>query len=131
MVDIWFEGSKQAHSFIPEEYWASNREAMKTVYLPMAQSFVLEENGMAAGFASIIDDYLAALFIRPAEQGKGYGGLLLNYVKERTGRLRLKVYQQNENAVRFYQRNGFRLASETIDELTFAPEYELIWQEEQ
>lgn len=127
MVEIWLAGSKEAHRFIPSEYWESNRSVMQETYLPMSQSYVLEAEGALAGFISMVDDYLAALFVSPAEQGKGYGKILLNYVKNQKETITLKVYQENDHAVRFYQKNGFVIASEAVDENTSSKEYVMVW----
>lgn len=127
MVEIWFEGSKQAHNFIQEEYWKSNQKVMKDVYLPMSQSHVLEVDGVIVGFISMIDDYLAALFVSPHEQGRGYGKILLDYVKDHKGSMNLKVYQENEISIRFYRKNGFIISTESFDENTSTEEYVMTW----
>lgn len=130
MVKIWFEGSKQAHNFINEDYWESNKTSMKEEYLPMSQSYVIEEDGVVMGFISMIDNYLAALFVDPNEQGKGYGKILLDYVKDQKESLDLKVYQENKNAIRFYLKNSFNISTESIDENTSAKEYAMTWKKE-
>lgn len=130
MVEIWLEGSKQAHDFIDEDYWQSNQTAMKDVYFPMSQSYVIEDNGTVVGFVSIVDHYLAALFVDPNEQGKGFGKILLDHVKEQKDNLELKVYQENKNALGFYLKNNFIISEESIDENTSAKEYVMTWQKE-
>lgn len=130
MVEIWFEGSKQAHNFIPEDYWKSNQTAMREEYLPMSQSYVIEVDGVIRGFISLVDNYLAALFVDPNEQGKGYGKILLEYVKDQKESLDLKVYQENTNAIRFYLKNSFNISSESIDENTSTKEYAMTWKKE-
>ncbi|WP_442603113.1 N-acetyltransferase [Paenibacillus sp. KN14-4R] len=130
MVEIWFEGSKQAHHFIDEVYWETNQAVMKDVYLPMSQSYVIDRDSEVVGFISLVDNYIAALFVDLSEQGKGYGKILLDYVKDKNEGLHLKVYQENQNAVRFYLKNGFTISSESIDEKTNANEYEMTWKKE-
>ncbi|MFB5674227.1 N-acetyltransferase [Paenibacillus terreus] len=130
MVEIWLEGSKLSHDFIDEHYWASQLSDMKEKYLPMSTSYVLEEAGDIKGFISVVGNYLAALFIDPRQQGKGYGEKLLNYVKDQADSLDLKVYQQNDRAVGFYLKNGFAIIEEQIDENTSAKEYVMTWRRE-
>ncbi|WP_235941708.1 N-acetyltransferase [Paenibacillus puerhi] len=127
MIEIWFDGSKLAHNFIQEDYWKSNQTAMKETYLPMSRSHVLEVDGIMVGFISLIDDYLAALFVSPHEQGKGYGKILLDYVKDQKESMSLQVYQENERAIRFYEKNGFIVSDESIDEKTSAKEFVMTW----
>ena len=50
---------------------------MRDVYLPAAQTWVWEEEGVLKGFASVIDDrFLGALFVAPAAIRSGIGKAL-------------------------------------------------------
>ena len=44
--------------------------------------------------------------------------MLWNMAKKMRGTLDLSVYAENERAVAFYQKNGFRITSERIEEVT-------------
>jgi putative acetyltransferase len=129
IVNIWLAGSLKAHDFICEEYWESQKEAMATKYLPVAETFVIcgQEKEQILGFVSMLEDYLAALFIDPSYQHKGLGRTLLNFVKEQRDRIELKVYQKNENAIRFYLRNRFVITEESVDEPTQEKEFVMVW----
>jgi len=129
VIDIWLAASIEAHHFIPQEYWESKEKDMRSVYLPMAETYVLEEAAGIVGFISTVQHALAALFVHPSHQGKGYGRALLQFVKERSSKLELKVYKENENAFRFYSRHGFTVVEETIDEDTGQAEYIMTWGE--
>ncbi len=102
LVEIWYEGSLVAHDFIDKDYWKSQLTKMGEKYIPMAETFVISNEIEVVGFVSMVDDYLAALFIDVKHQGKGYGKRLLNFVKERRENIQLKVYKKNEKAVNFY-----------------------------
>lgn len=117
-----------AHHFIDGAYWQSKQKDMRSVYLPMAESYVLENEGEIAGFISVVQHLLAALFMHPDHQGKGYGRALMEYVKERVPKLELKVYKDNENAIHFYERQGFSVLEETVDEETGQAEFVMGWQ---
>ncbi|MEI7026232.1 N-acetyltransferase [Paenibacillus sp. y28] len=127
MIGIWLRGSIQAHSFIDREYWMSKADAMKNTYLPMAVTYVLDEGEGPVGFISMVDHYLAALFIDPVHCRKGYGRRLLDDVKRRKDRIELKVYRENEGALGFYLKNGFTIREELVDEQTSAAEYVMVW----
>lgn len=129
LVDIWLAGSRQAHAFIDPVYWEENREAMRGLYLPLSESWVLEEKGEVQGFVSLMGEYVAALFVRPERQGWGYGKALLDWAKQERDKLQLKAYARNEGALRFYERNGFRLMTESVDEPTGEKEYLMEWRE--
>lgn len=51
-------------------------------------------------------------------QSCGIGKLLLDYVKDKKVSLRLNVYQKNARAISFYQREGFIIQYEGLDEAT-------------
>jgi len=66
------------------------------------------------GFAVLSADQLLQLHVKPEEQNKGIGGLLLARAKERRPEgFSLWVFQQNEGARRFYERHGLELVKLT------------------
>jgi len=129
MVDIWYEGSLIAHNFIDKDYWNSQRHKMKEIYLPMSENYVICNEKEVVGFISMVDNYLAALFIDIENQGNGYGKELLNFIKEQRNNIQLKVYKKNDVAVNFYLRNGFVNKEERLDEQTSEVEFLMEWRE--
>ncbi|MFU0790621.1 N-acetyltransferase [Virgibacillus proomii] len=127
LVNIWYEGSLLAHDFIEQNYWKSQQKAMRETYLPMAETYVITEENKVVGFISMVDNYLAALFVDYQYQGKGYGKRLLHFIKEKREQIDLKVYQKNKRAVSFYLKNGFELCEELFDELTVEKEFLMKW----
>ena len=109
-VNIWYEGSLRAHDFIDKEYWKSQQTDMEDKYIPMSETYVVSHENDVVGFVSMVDNYLAALFIDVKHQGEGYGRNLLDFVKEKKGTIQLKVYKKNNKAVDFYLKNGPILA---------------------
>ncbi len=129
MVRIWYDASVIAHSFMPASFWASKKSIMKERYLPLAENFVFEEEGRITGFISVVGERVCALFVAPEMQGKGIGRTLLEYAKNLTGKLSLKVYRENENAFRFYKKCGFVAAGEEVDEYTGCLQVLMEWNE--
>ncbi|WP_051108825.1 N-acetyltransferase [Paenibacillus daejeonensis] len=127
LVDVWERCSQISHAFIPASYWEGQREAMAQQYLPAAESYVLESDGEASGFISLMDTRVAALFVDEAQQGKGYGKALLNHAKSLRSQLNLQVYQKNESAVRFYKLQGFDITEECADPHTGEQEFVMVW----
>lgn len=112
-ADIWLAASLDAHDFIPASFWHSAYPDMISRYLPSSTLFVSVEDGSINAFASICDGpNLAALFVDPAQQGKGIGTTLLAYVMARYPRLSLSVYAKNQRAFHFYQLQGFSIQCE-------------------
>ncbi|WHY88663.1 GNAT family N-acetyltransferase [Neobacillus novalis] len=70
-----------------------------------------EENNHILGFASLYlpDNFIHNLFVHPDFLGMGVGGQLLNASIEKMNRpLKLKCVSKNQNAMKFYERNGWK-----------------------
>ena len=125
-ADIWLKTNLKAHFFIPEQYWISNYEFVKEM-LPQAEVYVYEDDKMIQGFIGINDEYIEGIFVSDEMQSCGIGKLLLDYVKDKKVSLRLNVYQKNARAISFYQREGFIIQCEGLDEATGEKEYTMLW----
>ena len=126
-ADIWLKTNLKAHFFIPEQYWISNYEFVKEM-LPQAEVYVYEDDKMIQGFIGINDEYIEGIFVSDEMQSRGIGKILLDYIKDKKDRLQLKVYQKKVRAMSFYQREGFTIQSEEMDEFTGEKEYVMNWE---
>ena len=124
--DIWLKTNLEAHDFIPGQYWTSNYEAVKKM-LPQAEVYVYEDNKIIQGFVGVRDEYIEGIFVSGKMQSHGIGKALLDYIKDKKARLQLNVYQKNVRAMSFYQREGFTIQSEGLDEFTGEKEYVMEW----
>lgn len=127
VADIWLKTNLKAHFFIPEQYWISNYEFVKEM-LPQAEVYVYDDDKMIQGFIGINDEYIEGIFVSDEMQSRGIGKILLDYIKDKKDRLQLKVYQKNVRAMSFYQREGFTIQSEEMDEFTGEKEYVMNWE---
>lgn len=127
VADIWLKTNLKAHFFIPEQYWISNYEFVKEM-LPQAEVYVYEDDKMIQGFIGVSDEYIEGIFVSDEMQSCGIGKMLLDYIKDKKDRLQLKVYQKNVRAMSFYQREGFTIQSEEMDEFTREKEYVMKWE---
>lgn len=128
MLTIWLEGSKQSHGFVKEEYWQKMLPSVRKYYIPNTESYVFEDKHKIKGFISTIDEqYIGALFVDPQYQRQKIGTKLINYVKNMYPMLSLKVFTKNKDALRFYQKNGFKIMSEQTDESTCEQELLMSW----
>ena len=126
VADIWLKTNLEAHDFIPGQYWTSNYEAVKKM-LPQAEVYVYEDNKIIQGFVGVRDEYIEGIFVSGKMQSHGIGKALLDYIKDKEARLQLNVYQKNVRAISFYQREGFTIQSEGLDEFTGEKEYVMGW----
>lgn len=128
ILQIWLDSNRRAHHFIPVSYWEGNLDAVRDM-LPQAELYVYEgDEGEIQGFIGLMDDYIAGIFVRWDVQSKGIGKHLLDDVKLRKHGLTLHVYQKNQRAVSFYQREGFKVKSEGTDSDTGERELLMIWE---
>lgn len=124
VMKIWLDSTIKAHGFIDEDYWRQSYDTVKNVYLPQSETFVHIEAGKIVGFISVINkEYIGALFIDVNQQSKGIGRQLIEFAKEQYHELKLAVYIDNDQAVRFYKSNGFAIITEQLNEETSKPEY--------
>ena len=128
VADIWLETNLKAHSFIWAQYWESNYELVKEI-LSQAEVYVYEDGQKIQGFIGLSDKYIEGIFVSEKMQSQGIGKLLLNYIKDRKDVLHLNVYQKNIRAIHFYQREGFEIQCEGLDEATGEKDYVMIWQQ--
>lgn len=127
--EIWLDTNIRAHSFIPAQYWKDQLEAVKEM-IPQAEVYVYEDENKIQGFIGLNGYFIEGIFVRSEEQSKGIGRQLLDFVKEKKGRLSLSVYQKNTRAVRFYRREGFWIQAEGVDENTGEKEYTMVWKQQ-
>ena len=124
IMGIWLESTIYAHKFITKEYWNENYNIVKDVYIPMSKTFIYEDNDDIRGFISIINnDFIGALFVEKNYQSQGIGKSLIDYAKNLYDNLSLAVYKENEKALEFYKKMGFKIISENINEDTNCVEY--------
>ena len=125
VADIWLDTNLQAHYFIPAQYWKSNFDSVKEL-LPQAEVYVYENGEKIQGFIGLNGEYIEGIFVSGEIQSQGIGKLLLNFVKDRRSKLSLNVYQKNTQAIHFYQREGFTIQREGLDEATGEKDYVMI-----
>ena len=125
---IWLDSNRDTHDFIPTEYWESNFLLVKEMLLQAEVYVYIDEyKDEIEGFVGLDETYIAGIFVRKGARSKGIGKALLDFVKGRKQELTLNVYQKNERAVRFYEREGFHTIEGATDESTGEKEYLMKW----
>lgn len=127
VMDIWLDTNIKAHSFVTSQYWKSNWDLVREM-LPQAEVHVYENEQGIQGFAGLNGDYMEGIFVADGMQSQGIGKRLLDFIKSKKVKLCLNVYRKNMRAIHFYQREGFKIQHEGIDEATGEKDYTMIWQ---
>ncbi|MCC0661621.1 N-acetyltransferase [Clostridioides sp. ZZV14-6154] len=124
IMEIWEESTIKAHDFINKDYWKNSYNIVKNEYMPISETFVYDDGEEIKGFISIIDnEFIGALFISTNYQSLGIGSKLLDYVIKEYKNLSLAVYKDNKKAVVFYNKKGFNIVKEQVNEDSGFKEY--------
>lgn len=107
LVAIWEAANALAHPFLSADFVAQVKDDMRAIYLPNAETWVMEKDGAPVGFISMIDTEIGGLFLDPAHHGQGLGKALIDHVAALKGPLRVDVFAQNAVGRPFYERYGF------------------------
>lgn len=127
VADIWLDTNLKAHDFIPSQYWRSNFDLVKEMLL-QAEVYVYEDGQKIQGFIGLSGEYIEGIFVSDEMQSQGIGKMLLNFIKAKKTKLCLNVYQKNVRAIHFYQKEGFEIQSEGLDEATGEKDYVMRWE---
>lgn len=107
LIAIWQKANDVAHPFLPDEFVAQVARDMRAIYLPNAETWVLEHDGKPAGFIALVGTEIGGLFLDPAMHGRGLGKAMMDHAARNHGPLTLEVFEQNSVGRKFYDRYGF------------------------
>ena len=107
VIAIWQSASSLAHAFLSEDFVAQETNNLRTIYLPNAETWVLEDKETPVGFIALIGDEIGGLFLQPSHHGRGLGRTLVDHAVDIRGPLRVEVFVRNAIGRRFYERYGF------------------------
>ncbi len=90
--------------------------------LPVAETWVVEQDGELVAFMSIIDDLIGGLFTHPDHQGKGHGRGLVEHARLLHDPVFVEVFEANDKAIGFYRSCGFVDHEARVDEESGLPQ---------
>ncbi|MCH9654554.1 MAG: GNAT family N-acetyltransferase [Planctomycetes bacterium] len=114
----WESASRLAHPFLKEDFLDQERHNIPNMYLPNADTWVVEEAGEVLGFIALMGNEVGAIFVKPDFHGTGAGKALMDKAQELHGDLEVEVFKENAIGQKFYARYGFQYLSEQIFEPT-------------
>ena len=107
VMAVWEAASAQAHPFLPTEFVDGIRDAIPKLYLPNAETWVVEYEAQLVGFISLLGNEVGAVFVFPEYQGQGLGLTLMSKAEELKGQLEVEVFSKNVIGCKFYRKYGF------------------------
>lgn len=107
LASIWRAASALAHPFLSDIFMAQEDENLRKIYLPNADTWLLEQAEAPVGFIALIGTEIGGLFLHPACHGKGLGKMLVDHAAGLKGPLSVEVFERNAIGRLFYDRYGF------------------------
>lgn len=118
LMSAWENASEVAHSFLPESFLEQERVNIPNLYIPNADTWVVEVDHQVVGFIALIGNEVGAIFVQPAFHGTGAGRALMDKARELHGDLEVEVFEANTIGRKFYASYGFTPMGESIHEAT-------------
>lgn len=116
LLDVWYQASLVAHSFLSEAFFEQERENIRNIYMDRAETWIYEGDGRVVAFISLAGNEVGAIFVHPDWQGKGIGRALMDLARDLRQPLELEVFTENLKARGFYERYGFVTVKEYLNE---------------
>ena len=113
-LQIWRDAVDATHGFLSAEHRAEIDVLVAEQFLPNAQIWVaVDGSDRPLGWLVMDGDMIDALFVDPAEHGRGIGSRLVDHAATLSPNLRVEASEQASNALPFYLARGFRITGRT------------------
>jgi putative acetyltransferase len=130
-IELWRHAWQQHYPHIDfaerVDWW---RTRWRTELVPAATVSVAEADGRMVGFVTVdpTTGYLDQIVVAPEAWGSDAANVLMDEARRISpGGLHLKVNADNARAIRFYEKQGFIDAGETVNEISGAPVRMMRW----
>ena len=109
IVEVWEESVRATHHFVKESDIDIFRPLVGEELPNIDLDCVRDENGLVVGFIGVSKGKIEMLFIHPEWRGQGIGRRLVQYTVDERQATTLDVNEQNDQALGFYLRLGFKV----------------------
>ncbi|PNO79188.1 acetyltransferase [Citrobacter koseri] len=118
LIAIWCRSVDATHHFLSASYRSELKELVRS-FLPEAPLWVaVTEQDEPIAFMLLTGQHMDALFVDPDVRGCGVGKLLVEHAITLAPELTTNVNEQNEQAVGFYKKMGFKVTGRSeVDDL--------------
>lgn len=113
ILTVWEKSVLATHDFLTSTDFEEIKEFASNMNFNDLQFFCLTNKNVILGFIGVADKKVEALFLDPEYFGQGLGRKLLNFAVKDLNADRLDINEQNEKALKFYQKFGFEIFERT------------------
>lgn len=105
-LDIWERSVRATHTFLSEAD-ITQLKAEVPFYFTQVDVSLWYDNENLIGFSGVAEDSLEMLFLDPTYFKQGFGSQILQRLVAEKNIMFIDVNEDNPNAVKFYNKNGF------------------------
>jgi putative acetyltransferase len=113
LLALWESSVRATHHFLQEADIDFFKKTIQEQHIfdHVSLTIVKDASNTILGFMGVSEDTLEMVFLDPNAIGKGIGKLLLKHAIDNLKITKVDVNEQNQAALEFYKRNGFRVIS--------------------
>jgi putative acetyltransferase len=110
IMSVWESSVKATHDFLKPNDFKFYKNLIPS-FLPEVDLYIIRSENSIFAFIGIREENIEMLFVASESRGKGYGKSLLLFAIDNFDISRVDVNEQNEQAIGFYEKFGFRVVS--------------------
>lgn len=119
LLGLWEQSVKTSHHFLDEKSFQIIKEYLQNADFKEFEFLFAYENDEFVGFLGFDKESIQMLFISPKFFHQGFGKKLLTRALNDFKLFKVEVNLDNENALKFYQKFGFKKVGEYKDDFGF------------
>lgn len=113
VLQVWEQAVLATHHFLSTEDFNEIKVLVNTINFNEFVVFCSIHDNQVTGFIGVANKKIEMLFITPSHFGKGLGKALLFFAINQLHATMVDVNEQNESAVKFYEKHGFKTYERT------------------
>lgn len=113
ILNIWEKSVLATHDFLNPNDFEEIKQLVQTFNFNDFEVYCLKQNEAILGFIGIAERKIEMLFFSPEYIGKGLGSKLTEFAFSELKADKVDVNEQNTNAVKFYEKLGFKTYERT------------------
>lgn len=108
LIEIWEAAVRATHDFLPEENILQLKPQILKHYFDAVELRCIKKEEEILGFIGVAESNIEMLFIKPEHFGSGIGYNLVTCAFDELNASKVDVNEQNPNAIKFYEKVGFK-----------------------